>query len=345
VFVQTALTAVFGILLAVNVQTVAPLTQAQRHSVVNTALAKLTENYVFPEAAQRIDTAIRKRLARGDYDAAVDGPALASKLTADLREISHDKHLEVFFSEEALPNRELQAERTPEEKERARQQMAKTNFGFEKIERMQGNIGYLDLRAFMTPSWAGPTAAAAIAFLSNTDALIIDLRQNDGGDPAMVAFLAAYLFDEPVRLSDVVSRRGTEIRQWWTPPVTGAKYARNKPVFILTSGSTFSAGEQFPYDLKTLGRATIVGETTGGGAHPFRPYRIDDHFSIGVPFGRAVNPITSSNWEGTGVTPDIPVVASDALAAAWKKAVETVLAATTNPQRKEQLEQLLSNGK
>jgi hypothetical protein len=343
-FVHIALTALCSILIAANVQTGVPLTQAQRLTIVDTALGKLTENYVFPETAQRMDTAIRERLARGDYDAAANGPALAAKLTADLREISHDKHIEVFFSEDVLPNRELLAERTPEEKERARQQLAKSNFGFEKIERMQGNVGYLDIRAFMTPAWAGPIAAAAIAFLSNTDALIIDLRQNEGGDPAMVAFLAAYLFDEPVRLSDVVSKRGTEIRQWWTPPVTGARYGRSKPVFLLTSGDTFSAGEQFPYDLKALGRATIVGETTGGGAHPFRPYRIDDHFSIGVPFGQIVNPITSSNWEGTGVTPDVPVAASEALTVAWRSAVKTILASTADPRRKEQLQELLHSG-
>lgn len=168
----------------------------------------------------------------------------------------------------------------------------------------------------------GVTATAAMNFLGNADAIIFDLRDNLGGDPKMVAFLATYLFAGPTHLSDLYDRKKDTTTQYWTLPFVPGKTMAGKPIFVLTSKRTFSGGEEFSYDLKVLKRATIVGETTGGGAHPVAAHRIDDHFIIGVPFARAVNPTTNTNWEGVGVEPDVKVPAEEALDVAKKMAAE-----------------------
>jgi CubicO group peptidase (beta-lactamase class C family) len=214
------------------------------------------------------------------------------------------------------------------------------NFGFEKIERLGGNVGYLDLRAFESPDSAAETAAAAMAFLANTDALIFDLRQNGGGDPAMVAFLCSYLFDQRTHLNDLYSRPDNRTEEFWTrDDVPGKRYG-DKPVFVLTSSRTFSGAEEFSYNLKSLKRATIVGETTGGGAHPVNPRRLGKDFLITVPFARAINPITKTNWEGTGVKPDVDVPAAQALKVAHLLAIRAIQPKITLPPFAEQLKTL-----
>ena len=125
--------------------------------------------------------------------------------------------------------------------------------------------------------------------------------------------ISSYLFDKPTHLNDLYNRKEDFTTQYWTLPYVPGNTLADKPAFVLTSKSTFSGAEEFTYNLKNLKRATIVGETTGGGAHPVDGHRIDDHFMIGVPFARAVNPISKKNWEGTGVEPDVPVKASEAL--------------------------------
>ena len=192
------------------------------------------------------------------------------------------------------------------------------------MEILEGNIGYLKFDFFADPDECGPTAIAAMNFLAHVDAIIFDLRENGGGDPRMVAFVSTYLFDNPTHLNDLYDRKKDETTQYWTLPYVPGTRLADTPAFVLTSKGTFSGAEEFTYNLKNLKRATIIGETTGGGAHPVSGHRIDDHFMIGVPFARAVNPISKTNWEGTGVAPDVEAKAADALDVAKKMASSKV---------------------
>jgi len=305
---------------------------AMRAEVIDGALKALNDNYVFPEVAKKMEQAIRERQQHKEYDSITSARTFAQTLGDNLREVSHDKHLGVFYSAEPIPPERSNREPSPEEIEQQRVFLARVNFGFEKVERMVGNIGYLDLRAFQPAAFVGDTAAAAMNFLANTEALIIDLRQNGGGDPATVALISSYLFaPAPVHLNDLYWRPGNETHQWWTLPYVPGKRLVGKDVYVLTSQRTFSAAEEFTYNLKNLKRATIVGETTGGGAHPGGPHRINDHFAVGVPSGRAINPISKTDWEGTGVEPDVKVPAARALKTAHLMALEKQLPTLTNP--------------
>jgi C-terminal processing protease CtpA/Prc len=169
--------------------------------------------------------------------------------------------------------------------------------------------------------------------LANTHALIIDLRQNHGGDPEMIALLSSYLFDQkPVHLNSLYWRDNDSSQQFWTLPyVPGKRFGKEKPVYVLTSGETFSGAEEFTYNLKNLKRATIIGESTGGGAHPGGVYRLGTHFEVFIPNGRAINPISGTNWEGTGVQPDITMPREEAFKAAYNMALKQVLESIGEP--------------
>jgi C-terminal processing protease CtpA/Prc len=258
--------------------------------------------------------------------------------------VSHDKHLRVLYSHDTLPK---PREPSPEERRNMRARMSKRNFGFEKVERLEGNIGYLDLRGFFDADTAGETAAAAMTFLANTDALIIDVRKNGGGSPGMVALLCSYLFDgSPRHLNSLAWRKsgGEEVQQWWTLPYVPGKKFVGKDVYVLTSKRTFSAAEEFTYNLLTQKRAIIVGETTGGGAHPGGPRPINDHFAVWVPSGRAINPVTNTNWEGKGVKPDVAVPEDHALKTAHLAALKKQLESKdTDKELKPQLKRIIED--
>jgi C-terminal processing protease CtpA/Prc len=235
-------------------------------------------------------------------------------LTEHFRNVSHDKHLSVSFSPIRLP--EESSSPSPDAVAQYRAAMQEANCGFEKVEHLGGNVGYLKFNFFADPEVCGGTAIAAMNFLANVDALIVDLRQNGGGDPKMVALLSTYLFATQTHLNDLWERKSGETQQYWTLPYVPGKHLPSVPVYVLTSHRSFSGAEEFSNNLKVLKRATIVDEVTGGGAHPVAGHRIDDRFTIGVPFARAINPTTKTNWEGVGVEPDVKVPAADALATA-----------------------------
>jgi C-terminal processing protease CtpA/Prc len=301
---------------------------------------------VFPKVADDIETAIKARVANKEYDKIESSNAFASTLTDNLQAVSHDKHMRLRYRFEAIPKDDgVERGPTPEEIEEMRSRGRAVNFGFEKIERLAGNVGYLDLRGFQEPLFAGETAAAAMGFLANTDALIIDLRKNGGGTPSMVQLMCSYLFEggQPVHLNDLYFRPRDETQQFWVMPYVPGKRYVDKDVYVLTSHYTFSGAEEFTYNLKNLKRATIVGETTGGGANPGGLQRVGDHFELFVPTGRAINPITKSNWEGTGIEPDVKTSEADALSTAHAMALEKIVDKTTDAKRKEALQEALAN--
>ena len=292
---------------------------ATRARVIEGAIAQLDSFYVFPAAAKRMADTLHARLARGVYDRYDNGVTFAARLRDDLHEVMHDKHLGMNYSFRPIPVPPSGAPRQPSPEDIARQraQMDAENCGFRKAEVLEGNVGYLKFDFFASPDVCGATASAAMNFLAGTRALIIDLRENGGGSPPMVALVASYLLPPHTHINDLWTRSPDSTEQFFTrDSVAGRHYGADKPVYVLTSHDTFSGGEEFTYDLKTQKRATIIGETTGGGAHPVRGRRIDDHFMIGVPFARAINPITHTNWEGAGVEPDIKVPADQALSKA-----------------------------
>ncbi|MBC8121058.1 MAG: S41 family peptidase [Gemmatimonadaceae bacterium] len=313
-----------------------------RLGVIQGVLKAFGDHYVFPEVAQEAEESIRLRLQRKEYDGITSAKALAETMTTDLRAVTHDVHAKVLYSSIPLPQHE-QSEPTPAQMEQYQRDAAVENFGFEKVERLSGNVGYLELRSFADPGIAASTAVAAMNFLTNTEALIIDLRQNGGGSPEMVALLSSYLFDsgEPVHLNDIYHRPDNSTRQFWTLPYVPGRLYLEKEVYILTSRGTFSAGEEFAYNLKHLKRATLVGETTGGGANPGELFRVGKHFDVFVPTGRAINPITKTNWEGSGVKPDIEVPAEQALKTAHQVALRNLTQKATDEKRKQELQKML----
>ena len=298
------------------------LDATERRRVTDAVIQNLNAHYVDPHVAQKMTHAMRTHEQSGDYEAVTDGAAFADLLTRQIRDVSHDMQLEVVYSQPPLPASRFDAlgrplGPTPEELSRYREAMKQENCTFEKTEILPHNIGYLKLNAFPVPSICESSARAAMNRLKDVDAVIFDLRDNRGGEPEMVALMAAYLFDHPEYLYN--PRENTTERSWTQSPVPGNKLA-DKPVYVLTSARTLSGAEQFCYNLKMLKRATLVGETTGGAAHAGVFHRIDDHFGIGIPEIKAINPYSKSGWEGTGVEPDVKVNIAAALEMAVKLA-------------------------
>lgn len=315
---------------------------ATRTSVIDNLIKELNDRYVFPEVAKKIETDLRKRQSAKEYDSLNSSIAFAKKLTDDVQAISKDKHLRVGYSNGRIPTPSGKGGPNPEQQAAYEQKVKFDNFGFERVERLRGNVGYVELMGFFAPVLGRETVRSAYGMVANTDALIIDLRRNGGGDPEMVALISSYLFGDRVLLNTMYWRDSGQTDEFWTTPdVAGTKYL-NKPVYVLTSERTFSGAEEFSYNLKNLKRATIVGETTRGGAHPGGPRRLGDHFMAFVPIGRAINPITKTNWEGVGVEPDVKVPKEHALHTAQLLALNAMLKEAKSDNRKALLNRLIS---
>ncbi|HEX2162516.1 MAG TPA: S41 family peptidase, partial [Thermoanaerobaculia bacterium] len=153
-----------------------------------------------------------------------------------------------------------------------------------------------------------------------------------------IQLLSSYLFAEPTHLNSFYIRRGDRTEQFWTQAHVDGRRMAEVPVYVLTSRRTFSAAEEFTYNLRNLERATIVGETTGGGAHPVEAHAIEGYpVRAMVPFGRAINPVTGTNWEGTGVAPHVEVPADQALDRAHRLALETLAEKAVDPDQRREL--------
>jgi hypothetical protein len=293
----------------------AHLDAAERRRVVDGVIRNLKEHYVDKDVAQKMADALLAREKNGDDNAITEGGSFAELLTRQLRQVSHDLHLEVVYSRDRLPDHP--GTPTAESLANYRRALERENCTFETVKILPHNIGYLKLNSFPDVSICRSTAVSAMASVNRADAVIFDLRDNRGGDPEMVMLISAYLFDHPEYMYS--PREAPTERLWTRSPVAGNRLA-DKPVYVLTSGTTWSGAEQFSYDLKMLKRATLVGEKTRGGAHAGVFYRIDDHFGMGIPEVKAVNPFSKIDWEGVGVEPDVKVKAADALEAAERLA-------------------------
>ena len=300
---------------------VAPVAQdgsldaAEKQRVIGGAIAKLKQHYFDRDVAQKTANALLAHEKSGDDNAAADGEAFAGLLTSQMRTASHDMHLIIEYSRRPLP--EGPPVQTAESLAHFRNAMLQQNCMIRKVEILPHDIGYLKLDFFPDTSVCGSALKAAMASLNRADAIIFDLRDNTGGFPDSVSLIASYLFDHPEYMYG--PRGAPTVDSWTRSPVAGNELAE-KPAYVLTSASTWSGAEQFSYDLKMLKRATLVGETTRGGAHAGVFHRIDDHFGIGIPEEKPINPFAKDDWEGVGVQPDVKVKAADAFEVAVKLA-------------------------
>lgn len=307
-----------------------PLTDAEKNQVMISLSKQLNDSYIDPDIAKQMISLVSTNEKNGNYKSINDPIAFSDQLTRDLVSVSHDGHLNISFDPAWVQESKkvLTAKDSLDLENKDFPNARQENFGFKDVRILDGNIGYLNLTKFYNPVLGATTAIAAMNLLSNTDALIIDLRQNGGGYGSMVQLLASYLFTaEPVLLVEFYSRENPKPKQDWTLPYVTGNRMPDIDVYILTSQGTFSAAESFTYFLKNRKRATIVGATTGGGAHPVQHKALSDRFSIFLPYGKPVDPITQTNWEGVGVTPDIAVAPKDALFTAQMAALEKLVAA------------------
>ncbi len=307
--------------------------------IIDSITTTLDSFYVFPAKAEEMDKLAHDQYRKGAYKSITSAAAFAEKLSTDLFAVCKDKHFGIrYLPPQSRPTPQQDSLAHPDN-EAELAQLRRENFGFQRVERLDGNVGYLDLRQFVDAGLAGATAVAAMNFLGNCDAMIIDLRQNGGGEPSMIQLLTSYFFDEPKHINSFYIRSRDAIDQFWTQAYVPGKKMPDVPLYVLTSGYTFSGAEEFTYNLKNMKRATIIGETTGGGAHPVAEYYYPTlAIEMRVPYGRAINPITGTNWEGVGVAPDIAVPQDKALPTAHMEALKKLRKGTSDEQRGFQLD-------
>jgi hypothetical protein len=297
------------------------LNRALQLEVVDSLIAKLNANYVFPDKAKQVESVLRQRQREGKYDGITDGKQFAKQLSDDIDGVIHDKHMLVDASARPVPPDDAMP---PPPKTRAEwekqvppavlERVLASNLGLEKVEHLSPRIGYLQISSFGPVFLVADKFAAAMNELADTDGLIIDLRNNGGGGGDSVALLISYLVDERTRLNDTWERATDTTTQYWTQDkLDGKRYGGKKPVLILAGPNTKSAAEAFAYTMQALKRATVVGERTWGGANASRPYRLGDHFVAFIPSRRSISPVTHTNWEGVGVIPDIAATPDNAL--------------------------------
>lgn len=300
---------------------------AMRSETIDRLVAQLNDHYVFPDKARQMQALLRERQQQGSYDGIGNGYRLVQQLTADLHGVARDKHLKLWFAPGLDPIGDTDR-LAPVSQQEWKQ---RTNFvkrftmrrsasrEVKQVSRLGAELGYLKISGFPPAFLMTGTFGAAMDELADTEGLVVDLRHNGGGDPASVALLISYFVDQRTRLNDIWDRdTGTTTQQWTHDKLDGARYGGRKPVMILVGPRTASAGEDFAYTMQTMGRATVIGGPTWGGAHPARLYRIGENMYVQMPNQRAVNPITGTNWEGSGVMPDIAAPPDSALGVATR---------------------------
>jgi hypothetical protein len=331
-----------------------PIDARTKSAVLTSLVREIQDGYVFPDVADKLVKMLRERQAHGAYDKITSAREFGEVLTKQMGDVAHDRHLRVIYSASVLPKMPTPAPGQSPLKpgvlaQQMRQQLSRSNYGFEKVEHLRGNVGYLKFNSFADAEQGGDRIVAAMAWLADTDALILDLRDNGGGEPNMVQLIASYFFGDPesVHLNDLAYRRmGTreeDLTQSWTLPYLPGRRYVDREVYILTSTRTFSAAEELVYDLAVRNRATIVGETTGGGANDNDFRRLGDHYRASISIGHAINPVTHTNWEGKGIEPNVKVPKEQALQTAYKSALEHLIGKTQDEQALGELQQALGS--
>ena len=340
---KSGLAFTLGILLAMQAaaQPSAPkLSASDRREVLQALEAKLTANYVFPETANRIVKGLPTKA--GAYDKTADAVDFGNKLSNDLRELGNDKHFRVFYDPDFHQPATPDAVPSAEDMEHQRVEAAQLGYGIEKVQRLPGNVAYVELRGFGPTELVSAAYASTMNLVAGSDALILDLRRNGGGSPTSVSLWMSHFFaqGDERHLNDIYTRNTNETQQFWTSTGVGERYT--KPVYVLMSPRTFSGGEECAYDFQTQKRATLVGETTGGGANAGDRFALGHGMVVNIPTARAINPITHTNWEHVGVKPDVAVPAADAQKTAYVTILRDQLAKATDADDKEELAGLLA---
>jgi hypothetical protein len=322
------------------------VTPTMRAQLVETLADKVARRYLDEQKGAQVAAAIRQAERNGEYDGISSPGQFARLMTSELIRFSDDQHMQVIFEPGEVPifaDRNFPAPPKDDQSlpawlvDRLGRYMAR--FGVEEVTQSDAGIGYLRLDGFFRPYLSAEKFAAAMDRLADSKALIIDLRDNGGGSRDSVALLASYFFDQPTHLSDVMApRTGERLPMWTSQNIHGRHYGSIRPVYILTSHATFSAGEDFAYAMQTQKRATIVGEVTRGGAHPVAPSRLSSHFVVQIPVAESISPITHTNWEGVGVRPDIVVDAGKALSVAKSLILKKQLATETDAARRNKIQ-------
>jgi hypothetical protein len=314
-----------------------PVTLEQKQQAVAKLAGLLRELYVLGDVAEKVAATIEQKLESGAYDDVGDARSFADRLTVDLQAVTEDKHLRVG---EAPQSESTPTAPTDPEAVRAARRAAvrRSNNGFLRAEVLPGNVGYLDFRRFQSPGVAGDTLVATMAFFANVDAFILDLRNCRGGSAFTVPYVTAYFFSGPTHLYDMVFRGDNVTEHFWTHPYVPGERLADVPMFILTSAYTFSGAESVAYRFQVLKRATVVGERTGGGANAGGVRDVAPFFRVYMPMGRPVDPDTGTNWEGSGVEPDIVTSAREALVVAHIAALEALRKEATDETDRKRLD-------
>jgi retinol-binding protein 3 len=314
----------------------------ERTVALNELFKQMDANYVVPDIAKKIEADLTKWMKSSEFGLLTDPVAFSAKVNEIIKANVTDAHLRFRYSPTVLPVREDPGEPSAEEIKQENDWIRRMNSNFRSVERLEGNIGYFAFDLFQSQVDVRRPMASVMNFLANTDGLIIDLRSNGGGDPAGVQMVCSYFFGEkPVHLNSLYFREGDHTEEFWTLKELDAPRYVNKPIYVLVSKRTGSGAEECAYNLQQLHRATIIGEPTWGGANPGGVYRLSDHYSCFIPGGRAINPYTKTNWEGTGVIPDVRIDPLKAKEMAHLLLVKTIAAKEADAGYKQALEGLI----
>ncbi len=325
-----------------------PLDAATRTAVVESLAVAVQRWYVFPDRGAGLAKDLRRRAAKHEYDAITSQREFADSLRAHMQAFTHDGHMRVHYRAEPWP-KQAENEGPPPAEERARQLAVerRSNFGFNRVERLPGNVGYLDLRSFSGLPEAHATAIAAMNFLANCDAIIVDVRRNGGGDPDLLQTVITYFLapGDKLHINDFYLRQGDRTEQYWSAANVPGPRLNGKPLYVLTSPLTGSCAEEFAYDVQTHKLGTLYGATTAGAANPGGLFPLSDHLAAFIATGRAINPVTHTNWEGVGVKPDQPVPPGDALREAHVAAITKLLEKPADEDHRAMLNRALDRAK